>query len=141
MGNSLFFPHTTADQLYKGYGREPYASDIVTAAQATFGEMAIYNGQPIVTAYSSGAPELLTSGSRAACSVWGGKYCDSGYEYLKGGVKDPEGTQYSYNSCGSGNHCVGLSGAGTRRWATLGKNYKEILIYYYPGTDVKTIGL
>ncbi|MFH0852164.1 MAG: N-acetylmuramoyl-L-alanine amidase [bacterium] len=131
--------NTTSDQLYKGYGREPYASDIVTAAQATLGEIVSYNNGPVVTAYSSGAAELMSAGSRSACSVWGGKYCQAGFEYLKGGVKDPEGTTYSYDVCGSGNHCVGLSGAGTRRFAALGKTYKEILTYYYLGTEVKKI--
>ncbi|OGZ34464.1 MAG: hypothetical protein A2Y98_04015 [Candidatus Portnoybacteria bacterium RBG_19FT_COMBO_36_7] len=131
--------NTTSDQLYKGYGREPYASDIVSSAQSTFGEVVYYNNSPIVTAYSSGAPELITIGSRAACSVWGGKYCQSGYEYLAGGVKDPQGTTYGYDSCGAGNHCVGLSGAGTRQLAAQGKTYKEILMYYYPGTTIQKI--
>lgn len=128
--------NTTADQLYKGYGREQFASDVVTAAVATFGELVMYNNSPIVTAYSSGAAELLTTGSRSACSVWGGKYCQPGYEYLSGGVKDPSGTIYSYDACGSGNHCVGLSGAGTRQMAAMGKSYGDILIYYYPGTAI-----
>jgi len=132
--------NTTSDQLYKGYSREAYASDIVTAAEATAGEIASYNGASIVTAYSSGAPELITSGSRAACLVWGGKYCQIGYEYLAGGVKDPVGTTYSYSACGvSGNHCVGLSGAGTRQLAAQGKTYKEILKYYYSGVEIKKI--
>ncbi|MBI4708868.1 MAG: N-acetylmuramoyl-L-alanine amidase [Candidatus Portnoybacteria bacterium] len=131
--------NTTADQLYKGYGREAFASDIVTAAQSTFGEMVVYNNEPIVTAYSSGADELITSGSRSACSVWGGKYCQAGYEYLSGGVKDPEGTTYSYDACGAGNHCVGLSGAGTRQMAALGKTYREILTHYYKGTSIQKI--
>jgi len=131
--------NTTSDQLYKGYGREAYASDIVAAAAATLGEIVSYNNGPIVTAYSSGAPELMTAGSKPACSVWGGKYCQAGFEYLKGGVKDPAGTAYSYDACGSGNHCVGLSGAGTRRLAALGKTYKEILTYYYLGTSLQKI--
>ena len=131
--------NTTKDQLYKGYGREQFASDILAAAAATYGEIVTYNGQPAVTAYSSGAPELITSGSRSACSVWGGKYCQPGFEYLGGEVKDPAGTAYSYQSCGSGNHCVGLSGAGARQLAALGKTYKEILVYYYPGTVVQKI--
>jgi len=129
--------NTTSDQLYKGYGREPYASDVVTAQIATYGEIVSYNNRAIVTAYSSGAPELITSGSRSACSVWGGKYCQSGYEYLNGGVKDPAGTTYGYDACGGGNHCVGLSGAGARQLAALGKTYKDILLYYYPGTTIQ----
>jgi hypothetical protein len=131
--------NTTADQLYKGYAREAYASDIVTVEQVTWGEIVIYNNSPIVTAYSSGAPELMTSGSKSACSVWGGKYCQPGFEYLNGGVKDPSGTTYSYDACGAGNHCVGLSGAGTRQLAAQGKTYKEILLYYYPGTSIQKI--
>ena len=131
--------NTTSDQLYKGYGREAYASDVVTAQTATYGEIAAYNGQSIVTAYSSGAPELITTGSKSACLVWGGKYCQAGYEYLAGGVKDPAGTTYSYDACGGGNHCVGLSGAGTRQLAALGKTYKEILMYYYPGATIQKL--
>jgi len=134
-----YITNTTSDQLYKGQAREAYASDIVAAEQATYGEIVAYNGSSIVTAYSSGAPELMTSGSKSACSVWGGKYCQPGFEYLNGGVKDPQGTTYGYDSCGGGNHCVGLSGAGTRQLAALGKNYKEILLYYYPGTTIQKL--
>ena len=131
--------NTTSDQLYKGYSREAYASDVVTVQTVTYGEIVSYNGQAIVTAYSSGAPELMATGSRSACSVWGGKYCQAGYEYLTGGVKDPAGTTYGYTVCGGGNHCVGLSGAGTRQLAAQGKTYKDILLYYYPGTTIQKI--
>jgi len=134
-----YITNTTSDQLYKGYAREQFASDIVVAQTATDGEIATYNGSAIVTAYSSGAPELLTSGSKSACSVWGGKYCQPGFEYLAGGVKDPSGTTYSYDACGSGNHCVGLSGAGTRALTAQGKTYKEILRYYYPGITIQKL--
>ncbi len=132
--------NTTSDQLYKGYNREIVASSVVDGVNATTGEIAAYNGQPIVAAYSSGAPELITSGTKAACAVWGDKYCQPGFEYLAGGAKDPTGTQYSQTACGGANHCVGLSGAGTRQFAKTGaKNYQEILKYYYPGTEIKKI--
>jgi len=131
---------TSGDQLYKGYGREIFAPDVSEAVRLTRGEIASFNGQPIVAAYSSGAADLITLGSRSACSVWGGQFCQSGFEYLAGGVKDPDGTQYSYSSCSGSNHCVGLSGAGTRQFAKLGsKNYQEILKYYYPGVEIKKI--
>jgi len=128
----------TGDQLYKGYGREVLAPQLQAAVSATRGEIVAYNGQPIVAAYSSGAAELKFSGSRSACTVWGGKYCQNGFEYLKGGVKDPDGSEYKYSSCSGANHCVGLSGAGTRQFGRTGaKNYQEILRYYYSGTEIK----
>jgi len=34
---------------------------------------------------------------------------------------------------------VGLSGAGTRQLAAQGKTYKEILLYYYPGTTIQKL--
>lgn len=128
--------NTPADQLYKGYGREGLAPNVVRAVLETTGEIATYNGNPIVAAYSSGADEIRTSGTRSACSVWGGKYCQTGYEYLSGGVKDPDNAPYTQVTCGGGNHCVGLSAAGSRQMAKLGKTYKEILTHYYKGTVI-----
>jgi hypothetical protein len=130
--------NTANDQLYKGYGREVLAPSIVEAVRATRGEIIAYNGNPIVSAYSSGAAGLQTTGTKSACSLWGKQYCEVGFEYLAGGVKDPIGAEYSYASCGGANHCVGLSGAGARAFAKTGaKNYQEILKYYYPGTEIK----
>ncbi len=131
--------NTASDQLYKGYGREILASDITDAVEATSGEVITYNNQPIVAAYSSGAPELMSKGTKSACSVWGGSFCQSGYEYLAGGVRDPQGTSYNYSSCGGACHCVGLSGAGVRQMAENGMGYKEILKHYYPGTEIKKL--
>ena len=139
--------NTTSDQLYKGYGREVLAPSLVNTVNATRGEIVVYNGAPIIAAYSSGAAELKTSGTRGACSVWGNPsagsgqgFCQTGFGYLNGGVKDPEGTEYKYSSCSGANHCVGLSGAGTRQFAKSGvKNYQEILKYYYLGTDIKKV--
>jgi len=130
--------NTTSDQLYKGYGREVLAPSIVVAVLATQGEIATYNGNPIVSAYSSGAAELQTSGTKSACSLWGNKYCGTEFSYLSGGAKDPAGTEYSYQSCGGANHCVGLSGAGARAFAKAGtKNYQEILKHYYLEIEIK----
>ena len=132
--------NTTSDQLYKGYAREILAPSIVQAVNDTRGEIMTYNGNPIVAAYSSGAAELQTIGTKSACALWGGQYCQAGFEYLSGGVKDPIGAEYSYASCGGANHCVGLSGAGARAFAKAGtKNYQEILRHYYTGTEVKKI--
>jgi len=130
--------NTTSDQLYKGYGREVLAPSIVQAVDNTTGEIITYNGNPIVSAYSSGAAELQTNGTKSACSLWGSKYCKAEFAYLAGGVKDPAGASYDYAACGGANHCVGLSGAGARAFAKAGtKNYQEILKYYYTGTEIK----
>lgn len=130
--------NTTSDQLYKGYGREVLAPSIVQAVKDTFGEIITYNGNPIVSAYSSGAAELQINGTKSACFLWGSKYCEAEFAYLAGGVKDPAGASYDYAACGGANHCVGLSGAGARAFAKAGtKNYQEILKYYYTGTEIK----
>lgn len=131
--------NTGSDQLYKGYGREVLAPAIGEAVAATNGQIVTYGGKPIVSAYSSGAPELITQGTKNACSIWN-KYCIDGFEYLNGGVKDISGTNYTQTSCGGANHCVGLSAAGSRYFAGQGlKNYQEILKYYYPGTKIEKI--
>ncbi|HEB01513.1 MAG TPA: hypothetical protein ENI16_00765 [Candidatus Portnoybacteria bacterium] len=131
--------NTSSDQLYKGYGREVLAPAIIEAVTTTKGQIATYQGKPIVSAYSSGAPELITQGTRNACSVWN-KYCVSGFEYLTGGVKDISGTNYTQTICGGANHCVGLSAAGSRYFSGQGlKNYQEILKYYYLGVKIEKI--
>ncbi len=131
--------NTPSCQLYKGYGRELLAPDIVRAVDETMGEIITYGGQPIVSAYSSGAPEVYTNGTRNACTVWDGKYCQSGYEYLSGGVKDPANAPYTRATCGADNHCAGMSAAGARQLIKNGKSYKEVLMYYYKGTTIKKL--
>jgi hypothetical protein len=139
-GDEIFhLDNTPSCQLYKGYGRESLASDIVRAVNETAGEIITYNGQPIVAAYSSGAPEIYTSGTRGACLVWGGKYCQPGYEYLSGGVKDPAGAPYTRATCGADNHCAGMSAAGARQLIRNGKTYQEVLTYYYKNTLIQKI--
>ena len=135
----FYIKNTTSDQLYKGFGREEFTPLISKAAGETKGEAITYNGNVIVAAYSSGASFIQEKGTRSACAVWGGSYCESGYEYLAGGIKDPSGTAYKYTTCSGANHCVGLSGAGSRRWTALGKNYQEILKYYYSGVKIEKI--
>jgi len=129
--------NTTADQLYKGYGREKLAPKIVAAAEATRGEIIVFNNEPITAAFSSGASEIQKTGTKNACVVWGQKFCENAYSYLKGGAKDPVNTPYNYSSCSAANHCVGLSAAGSREMARQGKTYQEILKNYYSGVEIK----
>lgn len=123
---------TTADQWYKGYGFELRATDAKVAAEATRGIVAEYQGAPIIAAYSSGAPGPTLS----ACELWGGKFCDPAFDYLDGGVGDPEGTAYKYAACGGAVHCVGMDTAGARRMITLGADAQAVLETYYPGATL-----
>jgi len=135
-----YLNNTSSDQLYKGYTRETVAPSVVDAVNSTRGEIVAYSNAPIVTAYSSGAPELVTGGTKSACSLWGKQYCEAGFEYLGGGIKDPANAPYTQSICGGGNHCVGLSAAGSRQFAATGaKNYQEVLKYYYLGTEIKKL--
>ena len=133
-GEPYHLNNTANDQLYKGYGFEIRAYDPVEAVNLTNGEIATYNGNVIVGAYSSGAPGPTLS----ACDDlgWSG-FCESAYDYLDGGINDPEGTIYGYQSCGDANHCAGIDAAGARKMAELGKTYQEILKWYYPGVEIE----
>jgi len=125
--------NTSADQLYKGYGREEFASDIVKAVNETRGQVIYFKDAPIRGLFSSGAPVK----TRGACAVFGGEFCESKYDYLDGGAISPEGATYKNSSCNSVNHCVGLMADGARALAQGGKTWQEIIKYYYLGVDIK----
>jgi len=111
------------DQLYKGYGFEKRASNIAKAVEETRGVIAVFNGEPIRGVYSSDSGGI----TKSACQVFKGVFCNNKeYDYLKGGVKDPQGTIHSQTAT-IASHGVGLSSAGARRLAEMGKNFKEIL--------------
>ncbi len=121
------------DQLYKGFNREKYAPSIVKAQEETLGLVATFNNKPIRAVYSSGAAGPTKNG----CDVF--NLCGSDYQYLKGGINDPAGTEYQYLSCGGANHCVGVDSAGARKMAELGKTFEEILTLYYPGIKIEKL--
>lgn len=131
-GEPYHLNNTSGDQVYKGYGFEQRAYDPVEGVELTNGQVATYNGEVIVAAYSSGAPGPTLS----ACTSWRGMFCESKFDYLDGGVADPEGTTYAYTSCGGANHCVGIDAAGARQMARNGKTYEEILKWYYQGVEI-----
>ncbi len=132
-GEPFHLKNTPNDQVYKGYGFEKRAPNWIGAVNATNGEIGTYGGNVIVAAYSSGAP----GPTKSACDLWGGKFCEPAYDYLDGGITDPEGTVYTYATCSGANHCVGIDAAGARRLAVLGKTYSDILKYYYFGVELK----
>ncbi|MFZ5559721.1 MAG: SpoIID/LytB domain-containing protein [Patescibacteria group bacterium] len=120
------------DQLYKGYEFEKRAPNILKAVEETRGVIAIYNNKTIRGLYSSDSGGI----TKDACKVWAGVFCNEEYNYLKGGIRDPQGTEH-IKSAILASHGVGISAAGARQLANQGKNYQDILKYYYPGTEVR----
>jgi len=123
------------DQLYKGYGFEKRASNIAKAVEETNGIVATCNNNPIRGVYSSDSGGT----TKNACQIFKGVFCsDVNYAYLDGGVKDPEGTIHSKAAIAA-SHGVGMSSAGARQLAKIGKNFEEILKYYYLGIEVEKL--
>ncbi len=145
------------DQIYKGYGFEERAQNIVAANKAVQGMIATYNEKPIRAAYSSDSGgstwdarephyiyysngKLVHTSEKPAVSnfytVWGGEAMYDQFPYLYGGMPDPAGTTHD-NSKIIISHGVGVSTTGARKMAENGKSYTEILKYYYPGIEIQ----
>ncbi|MHB0915737.1 MAG: N-acetylmuramoyl-L-alanine amidase [Thermoleophilia bacterium] len=111
------------DQVYKGYGLEARFSELVSAVNATSGQVVTYGGAPIVTPYFSN-----TDGrTRSAQEAWG----TTSWPWLQS-VADPDCNGMSLNG-----HGVGLSGHGAYKRAERGNSYVQILTYYYTSTAVQ----
>lgn len=128
------------DQLYQGYGFEIKASNFIKAIESTKGIIATLPSvsgtnldKPILGVYS------LDSGgiTRNACEAWGNNFCNGEYNYLKGGIRDLSGTVHNYLDI-KNSHGVGISVVGANELANKGKNYQEILKYYYPGIEIRS---
>ena len=115
------------DQIYQGYGFTSRANNIPRAVDDTRGEVATYNGSPVLTPYYTQSDGR----TRSISEVWGSKQSD--YPWLVS-VPDPwcAGKQML-------GHGVGMSGTGARGMAADGKSYKDILNYFYTGTSVGKI--
>ena len=119
-------PYTLEDdpatsQKYLGYGFESRAPNIVKAVEATEGEVITHNGQLVKAPYFSSDDGR----TRSAYEAW--KW---NAPYLKS-VDD----SYCDGKSMAG-HGVGMSGCGALGMANAGKNYKEILKYYYNGIEI-----
>ncbi len=103
-------------QKYLGYSYEMRSASFVNAVESTAGEVVTYQGQPIKTPYFSRSAGY----TKSAEDVWGWSA-----PYLVS-VPDPwcDSTEFA-------GHGVGLSGCGAEIQAQQGKNYKEIIKYYY----------
>ena len=127
--------NSSSDQVYKGYAWENYAPLLPKAVEATTGEVMKYNGKITPATYSSDSGGITNN----ACKYWGGEFCGSDYGYLAGGVKDPDGTVRRDAASIKASHGVGMSATGARRLAQLGKNYQEVLKYYYKDITIEKI--
>ncbi|MEK7453033.1 MAG: N-acetylmuramoyl-L-alanine amidase [Patescibacteria group bacterium] len=127
--------NTSSDQVYRGYSFELYSPNLAMAVKDTVGEIIKYNGKVARTVYSSDSGGI----TKNACKLWRGIFCEKEYDYLSGGIYDPKGTKRRDATEISKSHGVGMSAVGGRRLAELGKNYKEILQYYYKGISVENI--
>lgn len=110
-------------QKYLGYGYELRAPVHMRAVNATYGRVITYNGKLVKTPYFSSSDGR----TRSAEEVWGWKNTP----YLVS-VDDPYCDGMKLNG-----HGVGMSGQGATKAAEDGKNYEEILKYYYTGIEIK----
>lgn len=114
-------------QAYRAplYNKDKYPN-AVAAAETTAGIILCYNNKVASAIYgaSNGGQTI------SAAQAWGG----AGYPYLIQ-QNDPWDAAAGYKKNG---HGVGMSQRGAMYAAKqLGKNYKEILSFYYPGTILK----
>jgi len=122
------------DQVYRGYGFEKRAPNITKTAEDTKGIAIFYNNKTMRGVYSSDSGGT----TKDACKIWAGVFCGDDYDYLRGGIKDPAGTEHTQSAI-LASHGVGISAVGAMVLASQGKTYQEILKYYYPGIEIKEI--
>lgn len=112
---------TTVDQLYLGYNSESFMPRFVEAAQATAGEMVLYQGNPVITFYFSRSNGKTKNGSkdRPWLKAVEAKY-DKGKKML--------------------GHGIGMSNADAQQRAIKDEwGYAQILEYYYTSTTVERV--
>lgn len=108
----------------KRYNKNSYPR-CIEAAEATKGEILLYDKKPITAVFSS------NNGGRTVSAEerWGSKRAyliekDDPWDAAAGDTKT--------------GHGVGMSQRGASYAAKIGKTYKEILAFYYPGTVLET---
>ncbi|MFA7308965.1 MAG: NBR1-Ig-like domain-containing protein [Patescibacteria group bacterium] len=115
------------DQIFQGYNFTKRAVNIGRGDDATAGEIVTYNGKPVITPYYTQSDGR----TRAASEVWNFKQSD--YPWLTS-VSDPGSAGLPLLG-----HGVGLPGRGARDLINQGKTYKEVLQYFYQGTDTTKV--
>ena len=109
------------DQVYRGYGQEKITPNITAGVQATAGVIVTYQGETAITPYFSRSDGR----TRAWGDVWYGEI-----EYLKS-VPTP---------CDKGKtlwgHGVGMSASEALCQANGGKQWGDIIRYFYSGVEL-----
>lgn len=115
------------DQIYQGYGFTSRSTNIPRAVADTAGQVVTYAGNPVLTPYYTQSDGR----TRSISEVWGSP--QSSYPWL---VSVPDPWSAGQPMLG---HGVGMSGRGARGMGAEGKPYKDILKYFYTGTDIGKI--
>lgn len=119
------------DQQYKGYNLEMRSPKTAGSYAETRGQVIKFNGKPIVAAYSSDSGGVTKSG----CEALSANYCTSEFDYLDGGVKDPEGTVHDAAKIAA-SHGAGMSAVGAYQMAVDGSGWQDIITRYYLGVNI-----
>jgi len=123
--NEYYIVDATYDQVYRGYGAESRDPAVVTAVDATRGQIVTYNGKLAITPYYSRSDGR----TRAWTEVWGG----GPYPWL---VSVPVPWDQGRVLWG---HGVGMSATGAIGMANDGKRYDEILKHFYTGIELRRV--
>lgn len=113
------------DQVYRGYGAEVRDPAVVSAVDATRGQIVMYQGKLAITPYYSRSDGR----TRSWTEVWGG----GPYAWLVS-VSVPWD-----NGRTLWGHGVGMSATGALGMAADGWTYDKILTYFYTGTELRRI--
>lgn len=113
---------SSTDQAFRASRISSSYPNAMQAVEETAGEVLYYNGKLVETCvYSASNGGQIKSSEE----VWGGK---RGYLVSK---PDP------YDTKTKNGHAVGMSQTGAKEMARQGFSYKDILAFYYPGTEIR----
>lgn len=121
-GKGYITDKSSVDQAFRTSRISSSYPNAIQAVEETAGEVLYYNGSLVGTCVYS-----ASNGGRIRSSeeVWGGK---RGYLISK---DDP------YDTKTKNGHGVGMSQTGAKEMAKQGFSYREILSFYYPGTELR----
>ncbi|PIU78670.1 MAG: hypothetical protein COS72_01970 [Candidatus Moranbacteria bacterium CG06_land_8_20_14_3_00_43_56] len=120
---------TSSDQIYKGYKIESNYPNMKKATEDTRGKIVTYKGEAALTPYCSWSDGHTRD------------YPGDDFSYIKG-RKDKYGKHPSKSAKkleDSGNHMYGLIANGARKMVKKGKNYGDVINYYYTGVKIEGI--
>lgn len=105
---------------FQSFKADNFRNEYIYAAEATAGEILMYDGLPAMAKYSA---------SNGGQTVYGSK------PYLPA-QPDPWDARAGKTKNG---HGIGMSQWGAKEMGVAGKTYREILAFYYPGTKIEKI--